>query len=90
MKSYYYFMGTASNVSKKTGNRWWAVKVFMWNTRFNQMEIKLIYCSDELFQNINQRGYEIGLALDLFLTPDGLDDVQPSKTYRPLALGAKL
>lgn len=81
-----YFMGLRAGKSSTTGEEYYAVNI-LWLNSFGSYELKQLYASPALFDEIKRMDLARGTAVDCCAMGKSIMSLSVSKRFKPLNLG---
>lgn len=81
-----YFMGLRAGKSEKTNENYYAVYI-LWLNSFGSYELKALYASPALFDEIKRMELVRGTAVDVCAMAKSIMSLSVSKRFKPLNLG---
>lgn len=80
-----YFMGLRAGKSKDTGENYYAVNI-LWLNAFGSYELKQLYTSPQLFDEIKRLDMTRGTSVDLCAMGKSILSLSISRKFKPLNL----
>lgn len=81
-----YFMGLHEGKSSKTGKEYYAVNI-LWLNAYGSYELKPLYASSSLFDEIKRMNLARGTAVDCCAMGKSIMTLAVSRKFKPLNLG---